>query len=68
MDVEDQQPTPDRLIRIDEVRNLVGRSRASIYRDVSKWTFPQPVKAGASTRWFASEIQDYIRRLPRVGP
>lgn len=33
---------PDRLLRLPQVREIVQRSRASIYRDVAQGRFPHP--------------------------
>ncbi len=38
------------------IEYLDGRSRASIYRDVSEGRLPPPIKLGASSRWLKSEI------------
>jgi len=38
------------------IEYLDGRSRASIYRDVSEGRLPPPLKLGASSRWLKSEI------------
>jgi predicted DNA-binding transcriptional regulator AlpA len=35
---------------------LDGRSRASIYRDISEGRLPPPIKLGASSRWLKSEV------------
>ncbi len=35
---------------------LDGRSRASIYRDISEGRLPAPIKLGGSSRWLKSEI------------
>ena len=53
----------DRLIPIAEVTYIVGRSRASIYRDIKAGTFPRSVKAGQSARWRMSEIQQFVADL-----
>jgi len=35
---------------------LDGRSRASIYRDISEGRLPAPIKIGGSSRWLKSEV------------
>ncbi len=35
---------------------LDGRSRASIYRDISEGRLPAPIKLGGSSRWLKSEV------------
>ncbi len=50
----------DRLIPIADVTYIVGRSRASIYRDIKAGTFPRSVKVGQSARWQMPEIQQFV--------
>jgi len=38
------------------IEYLDGRSRASIYRDISEGRLPAPIKLGGSSRWLKSEI------------
>jgi predicted DNA-binding transcriptional regulator AlpA len=56
---------PDRLLKLPQVCDMIGRSRASIYRDVATKAFPEPLKVGGSSRWLLSEVQAYIAQLPR---
>lgn len=60
-------PSPDYLLKLPQVCDLTGRSRASIYRDVAAKAFPGPLKIGKSSRWRMSEVQAYIADLPRGG-
>jgi predicted DNA-binding transcriptional regulator AlpA len=57
--------SPDRLLKLPQVCDMLGRSRASIYRDIAAQAFPEPVKVGASSRWRMSEVQAYIAQLSR---
>ncbi|MET0106309.1 MAG: AlpA family phage regulatory protein [Sedimenticola sp.] len=53
------------LLRIDQVIEQTARSRASIYADIKKGTFPPPVKIGPrSSRWREDEVQTWIDNLP----
>lgn len=57
----DDQPAPERLIRISEVKTLTGLSAASIYRKITANEFPRQVSIGAMSRaWPLSEIQNWI--------
>ena len=38
------------------IEYLDGRSRASIYRDISEGRLPAPIKLGGSSRWLKSEV------------
>ncbi|WP_368997838.1 helix-turn-helix transcriptional regulator [Pseudophaeobacter sp. C1-32P7] len=49
---------------IDEVVAVTRFSRAKIYRLVQKGDFPAQRKIGASARWVASEVHDWMARQP----
>ena len=56
------------LLRLDEVSNLVGASRSSIYRWVKEARFPRPVKLGErAIAWPSDEVESFIesRRAER---
>lgn len=55
--------TQERLLTITEVGEMIGRARASIYRDLNAGVIPQPVRVGSSVRWPLSEINAYIEDL-----
>ncbi len=61
-------PRPeDRLIGLNAVMRMTGRSRSSIYRDIERSRFPAPVKTGDKSRaWFLVEVQKWIQDRPRV--
>ena len=48
------------LINCRELSRLIGRSRASIARDVAARRVPPPVRIGRATRWRLSEIELWI--------
>jgi predicted DNA-binding transcriptional regulator AlpA len=48
------------LINCRELSRLLGRSRASIARDVAARRVPPPVRIGRATRWRLSEIELWI--------
>ena len=55
----------DRLIRRQEVEELTGLSRASIYRFMRRGSFPLPVRVSATgVRWKASDIAVWIESRP----
>ncbi|NDW01150.1 AlpA family transcriptional regulator [Salipiger sp. PrR002] len=56
-------PTPDTLVGIATLVDILQRSRASIYRDIKNKTFPKPLKLGNSSRWRLSEVMAVIDRL-----
>lgn len=61
-------PQPDELIRLPEVKRLVGLSRTTIYRRVKDKTFPQPVPLsesearGAPIGWSRAEVTAWVEK------
>ncbi len=54
-----------RLLRCQQVEELTGLSRASIYRLISEGGFPRPVRVSATgVRWKASDIAAWIESRP----
>lgn len=55
--------------RLPSVLARVGRSRASLYRDIAAGLFPEPVKIGArAVGWDAREVDRWIsQRFAREG-
>nr|WP_312392941.1 AlpA family phage regulatory protein [Stenotrophomonas geniculata] len=52
----------DVLIPLTKVQKTCGFSKTSIYRIMSRGTFPKPAKrAGRSVRWRNSEVQQWVR-------
>lgn len=55
-----EAPTP-RLIRIKEVINKTGMSRAAVYDQMNQQKFPNSIKlSGVSTAWNESEVDQWI--------
>ena len=53
--------SPRKLLRLPQVKDLTGLSRASIYRYVDAGEFPRPVKLGArAVAWHASDVEAWI--------
>ncbi len=52
----------DLLLTSKQVCEWLGRSHASLYRDIAGGQIPPPVKIGHSSRWPASEIRDLIEK------
>lgn len=48
------------LMTLGDVRDLTRRSSSTIYTDMEKGVFPEPVKLGSSSRWLQSEVLAYI--------
>jgi prophage regulatory protein len=60
----------DRLIRINAVMNMTGKSRSSIYSDIASGNFPDSIKIGArSVAWSESTISGWINsKIDAVKP
>ena len=56
---------PDRLIKIGTVCDVVGVSRATIYRMIRAKTFPLPVKVNAASLWVEREVSAWVSACAR---
>jgi predicted DNA-binding transcriptional regulator AlpA len=56
------QNSPDRLLTSKDVCEWLGRSHASLYRDIAGGQIPPPLKIGHSSRWPTSEIRALIEK------
>lgn len=52
-----------RLLSIQEVSSIVNRGKTSLYDMMKNGDFPKAVKVGASTRWLASDVEQWISSL-----
>ncbi|MBZ2210127.1 AlpA family transcriptional regulator [Massilia sp. R798] len=56
-----------RLIRIDEVIEITGLSRAAVYRMIQKGEFPRQVRLSVrSSAWVLQEVREWA--FSRVSP
>ena len=74
MDVPQQdlgERRPTEILRIAEVRRMVGLSRTSIWRRVKRGDFPAPRRLGGpDTRavgWRRADIEDWLSNLKATG-
>lgn len=51
----------DRLLRVGEVARALGVSVRQVWKLTADRALPAPVKVGKSTRWRASDVQQWIR-------
>ncbi|WP_332851556.1 helix-turn-helix transcriptional regulator [Duganella sp. S19_KUP01_CR8] len=70
MDTTKTVPGTRRLIRIREVLQLCGMSRATLYREIKLHMFPAPVKLSArSVAWLYDDVMQWIdARVAQRGP
>ena len=58
----------DRLLNVDQVAEILGVSRVSVYRRINDGTIPAGVRLGPrAVRWRESTIADLIQALPTNG-
>jgi predicted DNA-binding transcriptional regulator AlpA len=70
MDTNKTIPGTCRLMRIREVLQLCGLSRATLYREIKMHSFPAPVKLSArSVGWLQDDVMQWVAsRLEQRGP
>jgi Predicted transcriptional regulator len=51
-----------RLIDIEEVKQMAGIGTTSVYDKMKTDGFPKPVKLGRMSRWVESEVQAWIAK------
>ena len=57
----------DRYLRREEVQEIVGIGRSTLYRLMRRGEFPLPIKIGRrAIRWPLSEIDEYLASRPRA--
>lgn len=63
-------PAPsERMIRLPELRGLVGMSTTTIYARMAAGDFPRPVQMGAqAVAWRESQINAWMRDRPNTVP
>ncbi|SAY48682.1 helix-turn-helix transcriptional regulator [Komagataeibacter rhaeticus] len=67
MDATEYRPD-NRLLRLREVTERTGLSRATIYRHINKGTFPKPRKLSSGTiRWYSGIIENWINTAGTLG-
>ena len=52
-----------RLLRLSEVLTTIALGRTMVYALMARGEFPQPLKAGRTSRWVESEVQAWVMRL-----
>lgn len=56
---------PEKILRLDTVRDRTGLSRSTIYRKIAEGTFPAQVKISVhGAGWHESEINRWIADPP----
>ncbi len=55
-----------RLIRLPQVKSMVGLGRSSIYDKIKRGEFPKQIKLGRSSGWIEAEVQLWISEQIRA--
>lgn len=59
--VRTRRITDDRILRLPQVREKVGRANATIWKDVSEGTLPPPISIGPrAVGWRNSELSAWL--------
>jgi len=53
----------ERFLTINEVVNIVGFKKSTIYKFIRNKTFPKPIKIGRSSRWKLSDINNWLNQF-----
>jgi len=53
----------NKFITINEVINIVGFKKSTIYKFIKTRSFPKPVKIGRSSRWKLSDINSWLKQF-----
>lgn len=70
MDANKKIPGTCRILRVREVLQLCGLSRATLYREIKLHSFPEPVRLSArSVGWLQDDVVKWIEsRIEQRGP
>ena len=57
------QPKPQRILRLAQVREVTGLGRSCIYQLQAQKEFPQRIKIGVrAVGWIESEVQQWVAK------
>lgn len=56
----------EKLLNLQEVTEITGISRPSIYVRIRSGNFPTPLKVGRNIKWRVSQIDEWIATLPEA--
>ena len=58
----------DRLLRCDDVAEVLKISTRQVWRLTTSGTLPMPIRLGGATRWRHSDIQNLIGKVEEALP
>jgi prophage regulatory protein len=57
-----QTAAKERILRLPEVKVMVGLGTTAVYQRIKHGDFPPPIKLGRLSGWLESEIQQWIKK------
>lgn len=51
----------DRFMTVTDVAKMAGCGVSTVWRDVKRGTFPEPVKTPSGTRWRLSDVEGWMQ-------
>ena len=61
--IDKHEPDSSHLMRIREFAAAISVSVRKLYRMIDAGEIPQPVKQGAGSFFFRSDLDDYLKKL-----
>ena len=55
-----------RIIRLPQVKSMVGLGTTAIYEKIKRGEFPKQIKLGRLSGWVEAEIQEWINQQIRA--
>lgn len=52
----------EKLLKIEEVEEIVGFKKSWIYERIAEKTFPDSKKFGKASRWSYLKVQDWLKK------
>jgi len=49
-----------RILRLPQVKDMVGLGKSAIYKRIKERDFPQPIKMGSASGWIQNDIEEWI--------
>lgn len=57
------------ILRLNQVKEICGISRSTLYALLQRGEFPAPISLGArAIGWFASDVNEWVVSRPPAGP
>ncbi|WP_287497511.1 AlpA family transcriptional regulator [Pandoraea sp. CB10b_02] len=50
----------EKILRLPQVKAMVGLGKTAIYDKIKEGAFPKPIKLGRASGWLEGEVQQWI--------